>query len=79
MPFVATWMELEILILSGASQKEKDIPYEITYMWNVKYGTNEPIYRKENHGLGEETCGCLMGGGGSGRDQELGLIRHNLE
>ena len=31
------------------------------------------------HGLGEETCGCLMRGGGSGRDQELGLIRHNLE
>ena len=27
----------------------------------------------------EETCGCLMGGGVSGRDRELGLIRHNLE
>ena len=26
-----------------------------------------------------ETCGCLMGGGGSERDRELGLIRHNLE
>jgi len=24
-------------------------------------------------------AGCLMGGGGSGRDRELGLIRHNLE
>uniref|UniRef100_A0A8D1XLZ8 Coiled-coil domain containing 150 n=2 Tax=Sus scrofa TaxID=9823 RepID=A0A8D1XLZ8_PIG len=41
--------------------------------------TNEYLLRKENHGLGEETCGCLMGGGGSGRDRELGLIRHNLE
>ena len=41
--------------------------------------TNEHLLRKENHGLGEKTCGCLMGGGGSGRDQELGLIRHNLE
>ena len=40
---------------------------------------NLPTYRKENHGLGEGTCGCLMGGGGSGRDWELGLIRHNLE
>ena len=29
--------------------------------------------------FGDETCGCLMGGGGSGRDRELGLIRHNLE
>ena len=34
---------------------------------------------KGSVGLGEETCGCLMGGGGSGRDLELGLIRHNLE
>ena len=25
MPFVATWMELETLILSEVSQKEKDI------------------------------------------------------
>jgi len=43
--------------------------------------TNEHLLRKENHGLGEKTCGCLMGGagGGSGRDPELGLIRHNLE
>src|SRR5512137_1850893 len=29
---------------------------------------DEHLLRKENHGLGEETCGCLMGGGGSGRD-----------
>jgi len=46
----------------------------------ISYGiTNEHLLRKENHGLGEETCGCLMGGGGSRRDRELGLIRHNLE
>ena len=29
------------------SHKEKDIPYDITYMWNLKYGTEEPTYRKE--------------------------------
>ena len=47
MPFAAMWMELEILILSEVSQKEKDIPYDITYMWNLKYGTNKPIYKTE--------------------------------
>ena len=29
------------------------ITYDITYIWNLIYGTNEPFHRKENHGLGE--------------------------
>ena len=49
MPFAATWMQLVIIILSEVSQKAKDIPYYITYMWNLKYGTNEPIYKTETH------------------------------
>ena len=32
MPFVTTWMELETLILRGVSQKERQIPYDITYL-----------------------------------------------
>ena len=37
MPFVATWIQLEILILSEVSQKEKDKYHiDITYMWDVK-------------------------------------------
>ena len=47
MPFAATWMDLEIIILSEVSQTEKDIPYDITYMWNLKYDTNELIYETE--------------------------------
>ena len=39
MPFVATRMELETLILSEVSQKKT--PYDITYMWSLKYGTND--------------------------------------
>ena len=44
-------------------------------MGNLIYGTNE---RKENHGLGEQMCGCLGGGGGSRRDWEFGLNRCKL-
>ena len=33
MPFVATWMDLEIIILSEVSQRQ--IPYDITYMWKL--------------------------------------------
>ena len=48
MPFAATWIDLEIIILSEVSQKEKDkIPYDITYMWDLKYDTNELIYETE--------------------------------
>ena len=48
MPSAATRMQLEILILGDVNQKEKKpIPYDITYIWNIKYGTNEPIYREE--------------------------------
>ena len=48
MTFAATWMDLEIVILSEVSQTEKDI-YDITYMLNLKKkkGTNELIYKTE--------------------------------
>ena len=38
MPFAATWMDLEIVILSEVSQTEKDKYHDITYMWNLKKG-----------------------------------------
>ena len=62
MPFAATWMSLEIIILSEVSQKDK---YHITYMWNLKYDTN--LSTKQTHRSREQTCGC-QGGGGWGRD-----------
>ena len=42
-------------------------------MWNLIYGTSESFHRKENHGLGEQTCGCQGGGGGSEMDWEFGV------
>ena len=45
MPFAATQMDLEIIILSEGSQTERDILYDITYMWNLRYNTNELIYQ----------------------------------
>ena len=47
MPFAVTWMQLEIIIVSEISQKEKDTCDDILYTWNLKYGTNEPIYEPE--------------------------------
>jgi len=36
MPFVAPWIDLEIIILSEGSQRQRQMPYNITYMWNLK-------------------------------------------
>ena len=46
MPFAATWMDLEIFVLSEVSQKEKD-KYDIAYMRNLKKITNDLIYKTE--------------------------------
>ena len=35
MPSAATWMDPEIIILSK-SDRERQIPYDLTYMWNLK-------------------------------------------
>jgi len=40
--------QLEILILIEVSQKEKDkYQNDTTSMWNLKYSTNESIYKTE--------------------------------
>jgi len=75
MLFAATWMELETLILSEVSE----IPYDITYIWNVIYGKNEPIYRKETNSWTWRTDLWLpMGRGESGMDLEFGVSRCKL-
>ena len=43
MPFVATWMDLEIIILSEVSQTETNIIWYHLYVEFEKNGTNEFI------------------------------------
>ena len=30
------------------SERERQIPYDITYMWNLKYNTNEPHHGRDS-------------------------------
>ena len=36
MPFVATWMDLEMIMLNEISQKERDSCHMMSPMWNPK-------------------------------------------
>ena len=40
LPFAATWLYLENIMLSVMSDRERQILYDITYMWNLKNNTN---------------------------------------
>ena len=47
MPFAATWMDLEVIILIEVCQKPgRQLP-DITYMWNPKYVTSGSTYKPE--------------------------------
>ena len=43
LPFATTWMDLEDIMLSEISQTEKQILYDITYMWTLKSKVNQLI------------------------------------
>ena len=68
-------MQLESFILSK-SERERQIPYDISCMWNLKYGTNEPIYRTETDSQTYGTDLWLLRGReeGVGWTGSLGLV-----
>ena len=58
MPFAATLIDLEIIIISEVSQTGKDISYDMAYMWTVKRilmklftkQKQTQVHRKETYG-----------------------------
>ena len=47
LPFAATWMNLEGIMLSELSQTERQILHGITYMWNPKGQQTSEYNKKE--------------------------------
>ena len=64
MSFSATWMDLEIIILSEVSQRQ--ISYDITYMWNLKKMIQMNLFtkQKQTHRHRKQTYGYQRGKGG---------------
>ena len=74
MPFAATWMDLEIVILSEVkSDRERQVSHDIAYVWNIlKNGTNELIYKTEVEARMWKTILWLSG------DKEIGTDIYTL-
>ena len=60
-------------------ERERQTLYDITRMWNLKHGTNDPIYKqKQTHRHREQTCGLPRGRRvGEGKSGNLGLADAN--
>ena len=50
------------------SEREIQISYDITYMWNLKYGTGEPIQRVKTDSQTQRTDQWFAKGEGKGME-----------
>ena len=76
LPFEATWMDLENIILSEISQTEKDKRkyYNVTYSWNLKNNTmNGCICKTEIDSQIQQTNLWLPKGRGNREGQIRGM------
>ena len=76
MTFVATCVNIEIIILNEVNQTERQMPHDIIYMWNLKltYG-----YKTETDSRTQRTDLCLPREVGWGEmDWEFGISRCKL-
>ena len=65
LPFATAWMELESIMLSEISQAvgKRQIPYDLTYKWNLINKTNKPAKQNQRHGNKEQNDSDQRGGG----------------
>ena len=79
MPFAATWMDLEIIILSK-SVRERQISYDIAYIQNLKRKIQMNLFteQKQTHRLRERTYDYQEGRVVGGIDWEFGIDMYTL-
>ena len=63
MPFAATWMDLEMIILSEVSQRKTNIICYHLYVESKIWHRWTYLWNRKSHRHRELTCGCQGGGG----------------
>ena len=58
-PFAATWLDLEVVILSEMSDRERKVLYDMAYIKNLKWNIQMNLFtkKKQTHRLREWICG----------------------
>ena len=79
MVFVARWMQLEEILILSEVRKRKRNTTDITYMWDLNYGTNESYLQHRNRLTDTEKRWVVAKGGGEevGWTGSLGLVDAN--
>ena len=78
MPFAVTWIEMEIITLSE-SERERQTSDDITYIWNLKQGPNEPIYKRETESQTQRRDLWLPKGRGVEEREVLGVWDQQMQ
>ena len=63
LPFAATWIDLESIMVSEMSDRESPIPYDFSYLWSIKTKQNRKPKQKF---IDAENKLAVLGGGGGG-------------
>ena len=61
------------------SERERQLPCDITYMWNLKYSTNEPIYKTETDSQTQRTDLWLWRGSGEKERDTQGIRGYYMQ
>ena len=76
MPFAATWIDREIIIVSEGSQRKMNITwYDLRVKSKIRH--KKLIYEIETDSQRKQTGGC-QGGGSGGRDK-LGIWNYQIQ
>ena len=67
------------LLIEWSKSEREEIPYDIPYMWNLKWNdTNELTYKRDSRDFENELMVAQREGEGEGKIREFGVDMYTL-